>query len=88
MDRRTLDGEIVTCADVAWSAADAQRRQAGSRRSGGTSVARRAALELALYVAHGVLHLAGHDDRTPRGFRRMHERENRLLAQLGLGRVF
>lgn len=44
--------------------------------------------ELALYVAHGCLHLAGYDDHTPAAFRRMHAREDQLLAQLGLGRVF
>ena len=44
--------------------------------------------ELALYVTHGILHLAGHDDHTPRGFARMHAREDELLTRLGLGPVF
>ena len=75
-DRRrgVLAAEIVVCADVA-------RRQAARR---GHS----AAAELALYVVHGLLHLAGHDDHTPAGHRRMHAREDELLGALGLGRVF
>jgi probable rRNA maturation factor len=74
-DRRqgNLDAEVVLCADVA-------RRMA--RRRGGTLSAARA--ELALYLVHGILHLAGYDDHTPRGFRRMHAREDELLTQLGL----
>jgi probable rRNA maturation factor len=70
--RARLDGEIVVCHAVAL-------RRAGPRR-----VLR----ELSLYVAHGVLHLAGYDDHTPRDFARMHAREDELLAKLGLGRVF
>ncbi|MGD8452960.1 MAG: rRNA maturation RNase YbeY [Phycisphaerae bacterium] len=73
--RGILDGEIVLCADVA-------RRRAGRR---GLAPAR---AELALYLAHGVLHLAGYDDHSPAGFRRMHAREDDLLSELGLGRVF
>ncbi len=72
-----LDGEIVVCAAVA--------RRVARRRSATLAEARR---ELALYVVHGVLHLAGYDDRTLRGFRRMHAREDELLMQLGLGAVF
>lgn|GEM_PF-1286347 len=40
--------------------------------------------ELALYLTHGILHLAGYDDDSPRGFRRMHAREEELLAACGL----
>lgn len=36
--------------------------------------------ELLLYMAHGVLHLAGEDDHTPQGRRRMRRLEKRLLA--------
>lgn len=35
--------------------------------------------ELALYVVHGLLHLAGYDDRTPVQRRRMRAAERRLL---------
>jgi probable rRNA maturation factor len=68
--RGQIDGEIVLCADVA-------RRQA--RRM---HVDWRA--ELALYLVHGILHLAGYDDRTLRDARRMHAREAALLRELGI----
>lgn len=72
-----LDAEIVLCAAVA-------RQQA--RAHGGTWPEARA--ELALYLTHGLLHLAGYDDHTPHGFRRMHAREDALLRDVGLGAVF
>ena len=72
-----LDAEIVVCADVA-------RRQA-RRRQKTLAAARH---ELALYVVHGLLHLAGYDDHTPADFSRMHAREDELLTALGLGAVF
>ncbi len=68
-----LDGEIVLCADVA-------RQQAA--QGGSTGSAARA--ELALYLAHGMLHLAGYDDHTARDAGRMHTRENELLRELGV----
>ena len=40
--------------------------------------------ELLLYVVHGVLHLAGHDDHEPHARRRMRVAERRALAQLAL----
>ncbi len=73
-----LDGEVVICADVAEAAAAVR----GALTRAGAHA------ELALYVVHGVLHLAGYDDQTPAAFRRMHRREDELLAALGLGRVF
>ncbi len=78
-DRRRgyLEGEVVVCADVA--------RQRAARRSSSLQAAR---AELALYVVHGILHLAGYDDRTAAGFRRMHAREDQILSELGLGSVF
>ena len=78
-DRRAgrLDAEVILCADVA-------RRQAATR--GGTLQAARA--ELALYLVHGILHLAGYDDHAPRQFVTMHLREDELLERLGLGPVF
>jgi len=39
--------------------------------------------ELALYVVHGCLHLAGHDDRSPVQRRRMIAAEQAVLAPLG-----
>jgi probable rRNA maturation factor len=75
---RWIEGEIIVCADLA--------RRRAARRDEGRGPAVRA--ELALYVVHGVLHLAGYDDRTPGGFRRMHAREDAILSELGLGRAF
>ena len=40
--------------------------------------------ELALYVAHGILHACGHDDRTARARARMRAAEQRVLDALGL----
>ena len=77
--RARLDGEIVLCADVA-------RRRCRSRLSRRVPAAARA--ELALYLTHGILHLAGYDDHSPAAFRRMHTREDHLLCELGLGPVF
>lgn len=69
-----LEGEIVVCSDVALHNAKGSKSDA--------------ARELALYITHGILHLAGYDDRTPDEFRRMHAREDELLAKLGIGRIF
>ena len=44
--------------------------------------------ELLLYALHGMLHLCGLDDRTARGFARMHRTEDDILQRLGVGRVF
>jgi probable rRNA maturation factor len=38
--------------------------------------------ELTLYLVHGLLHLAGYDDRTPRQRRRMRAAERALLRHL------
>lgn len=67
-------GEIVVSGDTA-------RREA--TRRGGDPVH-----ELMLYVVHGALHLAGHDDRTPRQAKEMRAAERRVLDQLGLGDIF
>ncbi len=77
-DRHTVDGEVIVCADVA-------RTTAARRQQKTLAAARR---ELALYVVHGILHLADHDDTTPLAAARMHRRENTLLAECGLGAVY
>src|SRR5205809_6657713 len=64
-----LLGEVVVSADTA-------KRQAGLVRVA-------VALELDLLVIHGLLHLAGYDDREPRAARRMHERARKILADAG-----
>lgn len=76
-ERGYVEGEVVACADVA--------RRRAARHSSSLQAAR---AELALYVVHGILHLAGYDDHTAAGFRRMHAREDRILSELGLGNVF
>ena len=42
-----------------------------------------AATELTLYLVHGLLHLAGYDDRVPAPRRRMRAAERRIMARLG-----
>jgi probable rRNA maturation factor len=71
---RALSGEVVVCVPEA-------RRRA---RELGTRVEH----ELLLYALHGMLHLAGFDDRTARAFARMHRMEDSLLSRLGVGPVF
>ena len=59
-----------------WPGGKAQSR-------GGTPSA-----ELFLYAMHGILHQAGYDDHDPEEYKKMHNRENELMTELGLGRVF
>ena len=44
--------------------------------------------EVLLCALHGMLHLNGLDDRTPRQFNAMHRQEDLILTRLGIGRVF
>lgn len=67
---KKLAGELVIGAEVA-------RDQAAER---GHDVQD----ELALYVIHGLLHLCGHDDKTPRAAAAMRAKERHYLRQLGL----
>jgi probable rRNA maturation factor len=69
-----IEGDLVLCRDVA-------RRQA--RRRGHPARA-----ELLLYAVHGVLHLLGYDDHDAAAARRMHRREDQVLAALGVGAVY
>ena len=71
---RVTAGEVVVCVPEA-------RRQAKHR---GIELR----MELLLYALHGMLHLCGFDDRTDRGFRTMHRREDDILTALGFGPVF
>lgn len=70
----SLEGDVVICLDEA-------RRQARQR---GHDVR----MEVLLYAVHGLLHLLGEDDQTPAEARRMHQREDALLAQAGLEPVY
>jgi probable rRNA maturation factor len=75
-DRRgaVTAGEIVVCVPEA------------RRRAAEHAVSTRH--ELLLYALHGVLHLCGFDDRTDRGFRQMHRKEDEILTAIGVGPVF
>ncbi len=71
---RVTAGEVVVCVPEA------------KRRMGEHGVTLRQ--ELLLYAVHGLLHLCGFDDRTDREYRRMHRKEDEILAKLGVGPVF
>ena len=74
MDDTHESGEIVICVPEA-------RRRAKQQHS-------RLRNELLLYAIHGMLHLCGMDDRTQKGFERMHRMEDEILTRLGIGPVF
>jgi probable rRNA maturation factor len=44
--------------------------------------------ELALYIAHGLLHNLGFDDLTAGNARKMHETEDEILQEFGYGPVY
>jgi len=44
--------------------------------------------ELVLYIAHGLLHNFGFDDRTPSLAGKMHQTEDKILQELGYGLVY
>ena len=71
---RATAGEVVVC--VPYALREARRRRVPPRD------------ELLLYALHGMLHLCGYDDRTDRDFAKMHQREDEILKQLGVGAVF
>lgn len=71
---RPISGEVYVCIPEA-------RRQARLRK---VPVAH----EVLLYSLHGMLHLCGFDDRTDAEYRKMHQKEDHILTQLGIGRVF
>ena len=69
-----LEGEIVLSVETA-------RREA--QRRGHSEEA-----ELMLYAVHGTLHLTGLDDQAPEDAARMHNLEDEVLTELGVGAVF
>jgi probable rRNA maturation factor len=71
---RVVAGEVVVCVPHAVREA---------RRSG-VAVKK----EVLLYALHGMLHLCGFDDRTARDFSAMHQREDEILREVGVGAVF
>lgn len=72
--KHSLDGEVIVSSDYA-------AREAA--RYGWT-----ADDELLLYVIHGCLHLAGHDDQTPEGKAAMRAAEAKQLTHFGLAHRF
>ena len=71
---RRIEGELVVSVDTA-------AREAQARRHDITT-------ELALYVAHGTLHLLGFDDQTCEDAKRMHLLEDDILSSVGVGPVY
>lgn len=67
---KKLAGEIVIGVEVALAEAEDRGHDVQT--------------ELALYVIHGLLHLVGEDDKTPKAAARMRERERHYLKMLGL----
>jgi probable rRNA maturation factor len=85
----------LTVADSNASAAEAARDNTLGEVVISTETARRVASEkghtfseeLALYIVHGMAHLAGYDDTTLRQQKRMYERERRVLLASGFNYV-
>ena len=67
---RAIDGEVLVSGEMAAQRAP---RFGWSARE-----------ELTLYLVHGLLHLCEYDDQTPRERRVMREREQAILAELGI----
>ena len=67
---KKLSGELIVGAEVA----SAQATERGHDVQ----------VELALYVIHGLLHLCGYDDKSPKHAGAMRQRERHYLAKLGL----
>lgn len=65
---RTVKGEVVISADTARR--NAQRFKTSPGR------------EVVLYIAHGILHLLGFDDHSPRDTARMRRAEQRIMNHL------
>lgn len=67
---KTIEGEVVISADTA--AVNAVKYGVNSQD------------ELALYLVHGLLHICGYDDLTPKEKRVMRTRETEALARSGI----
>jgi probable rRNA maturation factor len=67
---KKLEGEVVIGVEVA-------QREAADRGHDVTT-------ELCLYAIHGVLHLCGYDDRSPKDAAEMRKKERAYLKQLNL----
>lgn len=69
-----LEADIVVCADEALRRANEFNHSIEQ--------------ELLLYALHGVLHLAGFDDRSDNDYEAMHAEEDRILTAIGVGPTF
>ncbi|MBE3070662.1 MAG: rRNA maturation RNase YbeY [Planctomycetes bacterium] len=69
-----INGEIIASAELAVQQAQAIHGDPEA--------------ELLLYLVHGLLHLIGYDDRTPKDAKTMHEREDALLEEFGFPCVY
>lgn len=78
-DLRDKSDEPLDCEVVV----NAQRARQVAQQSGIDWLA-----ELSLYVVHGLLHQLGYNDKTQQDSQRMHLREDKLLSELGFGKVF
>lgn len=70
----------VTAGEVVVNVQEATRRA----KEHGAAVGH----ELLLYAVHGLLHLSGYDDTTKMAYAKMHRKEDQVLTELGVGRVF
>ncbi len=73
-DQKKLDVDLTICFDQA-------KRQA-------SQLGHRVEQELLLYIIHGTLHCLGYDDHTQTDYQRMHEKEDELLARIGIEPTF
>ena len=85
----------VICFDLAQDELDGPAHIRASLALGGEVARKQARLnktsinkELALYAVHGLLHVLGYNDAKAPDARKMHQREDELLEQLGIGAVF
>jgi len=76
----TDEGDPCVTVDVVVCADEARRRA--------VDLGHAFECELLLYVLHGLLHVAGFDDRTPDAHDAMHAEEDRILRAAGIGAVF
>jgi len=84
LDDRTPSGSPRVIGDVVVNAEQAERvarQRCGMGRCSPLRQASRA--ELALYIVHGLLHLAGYDDHSPAQRRRMYAAERKVFQAAG-----
>jgi probable rRNA maturation factor len=67
--KNDISGDIIICPETAFKNA----------KTFGTSFS----YELTLYVVHGILHLAGYDDHSPKDIKSMRSEEQKIMTHLG-----